>query len=102
VNNCRVGTVDSRVDRNEQGINLETYPGYQDQVFQKTTEDLNGFNTHEAMWQVLTIESQDKPSICVSLYAWSSFGGVISATFLHVTSSLSHVLEGHPRQLHGN
>jgi hypothetical protein len=59
----------------------------------------NGFKTHEALWQVLTMESQDKPSICVPHYAWSGFGGVISATFLHVTSCLSPVLEGGPRQL---
>jgi hypothetical protein len=35
-----MGTVDSRVDRNEQGIKPKTYQGYQKKVFQKTTEDL--------------------------------------------------------------
>jgi hypothetical protein len=29
-------------------------------------------------------------------YDWSGFGGVISATFLHVTSCLAPVFEGGP------
>jgi hypothetical protein len=40
VNNHQAGTIDSRVDRNEQGIKLETYQGYQKKVFWKMTEDL--------------------------------------------------------------
>jgi hypothetical protein len=40
VNNHQAGTVDSRVDHNEQGIKPETYQGYRKQVFWKTTEDL--------------------------------------------------------------
>jgi hypothetical protein len=54
----------------------------------------NGFKTHEAPWQMKSKESQDKPSICVLHYDWSGFGGVISATFLHMTSCLALVLEG--------
>jgi hypothetical protein len=41
--------------------------------------------------------SHDKSSICVPHYAWSDFGGVISAMFPHATSCLSPVLEGGPR-----
>jgi hypothetical protein len=40
VNNYQAGTVDSRVDRNEQGIKPETYQGYRKKVFWKMTEDL--------------------------------------------------------------
>ena len=40
VNNYQAGTVGSRVDHNEQGIKPETYQGYREQVFRKTTEDL--------------------------------------------------------------
>jgi hypothetical protein len=40
MNNYQAGTVDSRVDRNEQGIKPKTYRGYRMQVFQKTNEDL--------------------------------------------------------------
>ena len=40
MNNHQAGTVDSRVDYNEQGIKPETYQGYQKQVFRKMTEDL--------------------------------------------------------------
>ena len=58
---------------------------------------LNEFETHEAPWQMQTTESQSKPSICVLHYDWSSFGGVISATFPHMTSCLANVLEGGPR-----
>jgi hypothetical protein len=54
----------------------------------------NGFETHEAPWQMRSMKSQDKPSICVPHYAWSDFGGVISGAFLHATSCLSPALEG--------
>jgi hypothetical protein len=57
---------------------------------------LNGFKTHEALWKIQSTESQDNPSICVPYYAWSGFGGLISATFLHATSFLSPVLEKSP------
>jgi hypothetical protein len=57
----------------------------------------NGFETHEAPWQMRSTESQDNPSICVPHYAWSDFGEVISATFPHATSCLSPMLEGGPR-----
>jgi hypothetical protein len=57
----------------------------------------NGFEIHEAPWKMRPTESHDKSSICVPHYAWSGFGGVISATFLHVTSCLAPVLEGGPR-----
>ena len=57
----------------------------------------NVFETHEALWQMQSTKSQDKPSICVLHYDWSDFGGVISATFLHMTSCLAPVLEGGPR-----
>jgi hypothetical protein len=40
VNSHQAGTVDSRVDLNEQGIEPETYQGYRKQVVWKTTEDL--------------------------------------------------------------
>ena len=40
MNNYQAGTDDSRVDRNEKGIYLETYQGYQNKVFWKMTEDL--------------------------------------------------------------
>jgi hypothetical protein len=40
VNSHQAGTVDSRVDRNEQGIKPKTYQGYRKQVVRKTTEDL--------------------------------------------------------------
>jgi hypothetical protein len=39
VNNYQAGTVGSRVNHNEQGIKPETYQGYREQVFRKTTED---------------------------------------------------------------
>jgi hypothetical protein len=39
-NSHQAGTVDSRVDHNEQGIKPETYQGYRKQVVWKTTEDL--------------------------------------------------------------
>jgi hypothetical protein len=57
----------------------------------------NGFETHEAPWKMRSTESQDKSSICVPHYAWSGFGGVISATFPHATLCLAPVLEGGPR-----
>jgi hypothetical protein len=57
----------------------------------------NGFETHEAPWKMKSTVSQNNPSICVPHYSWSSFGGVISTTFSHVTSCLSPVLEGGPR-----
>jgi hypothetical protein len=56
----------------------------------------NGFETHEALWKMQSTESQDKPSICVPHYVWSSFGGVISTTFPYATSCLAPVLEGGP------
>jgi hypothetical protein len=59
--------------------------------------NLNGFETHEAPWQMQLMKSQDNPSICVLHYDWSSFGGVISSTSPHVTSCLAPVLEGGPR-----
>jgi hypothetical protein len=40
VNNHQAGTVDSLVDRNEQGIKPETYQGYRKKVLWKMTEDL--------------------------------------------------------------
>jgi hypothetical protein len=40
VNSYQAGTVDSRVDHNEQGIKPKTCQGYQEQVFWKMTEDL--------------------------------------------------------------
>jgi hypothetical protein len=39
-NSHQAGTVDSRVDHNEQGIEPETCQGYRKQVVWKTTEDL--------------------------------------------------------------
>jgi hypothetical protein len=33
-------------------------------------------------------------------YDWSEFGGVISTTFLHMTSCLTPVLEGVPNNFH--
>ena len=56
----------------------------------------NGFETHKSPWQMQMTESQNKPSICVVHYDWSSFGGVIYATFLHATSCLAYVLEWGP------
>jgi hypothetical protein len=40
VNNYQAGTVDSRVDHNEQGIKPETCQGYREKMVQKMTEDL--------------------------------------------------------------
>ncbi len=40
MNSHQVGTIDSQVDHNEQGIEPETYQGYRKQVVGKTTEDL--------------------------------------------------------------
>jgi hypothetical protein len=40
VNSYQAGIVGSRVDHNEQGIKPETCQGYREQVFRKTTEDL--------------------------------------------------------------
>jgi hypothetical protein len=40
VNSHQVGTFDSWVDRNEQGIKPETYRGYRKKLFRKMTEDL--------------------------------------------------------------
>jgi hypothetical protein len=39
-NSHRAGTVESRVDHNEQAIELETCQGYRKKMVQKTTEDL--------------------------------------------------------------
>jgi hypothetical protein len=39
-NNHQAGTVESRVDHNEQSIEPETCQGYRKKVVQKTTEDL--------------------------------------------------------------
>jgi hypothetical protein len=47
--------------------------------------------------QMQAIVSHDRSSICVPHYVWSTFGGVISIFFPHVTSCLSPVLEGGPR-----
>ena len=40
VNNYQAGTVDSRVDHNEQGIKPETCQGYREKMVWKKTEDL--------------------------------------------------------------
>jgi hypothetical protein len=40
VNSHQAGTVESRVDHNEKGIEPETCQGYRKKVVQKTTEDL--------------------------------------------------------------
>jgi hypothetical protein len=40
VNSHQAGTVESRVDHNEQGIEPKTYQGYQEKMVWKTTEDL--------------------------------------------------------------
>ena len=40
MNSHQVGTVDSQVDRNEQGIKPKTYRGYRKKVAWKTTEDI--------------------------------------------------------------
>jgi hypothetical protein len=40
VNSHQEGTIDSRVDHNEQGIKPETCQGYREQIVWKTTEDL--------------------------------------------------------------
>jgi hypothetical protein len=40
VNSHQAGTVDSRVDHNEQGIKPETCQGYREKMVWKTTEDL--------------------------------------------------------------
>jgi hypothetical protein len=39
-NSHRAGTVDSRVDHNEQGIKPETFQGYREKMVVKTTQDL--------------------------------------------------------------
>jgi hypothetical protein len=39
-NSHQAGTIESRVDHNEQGIEPKTCQGYRRQVVQKTTEDL--------------------------------------------------------------
>jgi hypothetical protein len=39
-NNHQAGTVESRVDHNEQGIKPETYQGYREKMVWKTVEDL--------------------------------------------------------------
>jgi hypothetical protein len=88
-NSHQAGTVESRVDHNEQGIEPKTWSGRQ-------LRTSNGFETHEAPWQMQMMESQNKPSICVLHYDWSGFGGVISTTFPHATSCLSPLLEGGP------
>ena len=40
MNSHQVGTVDSRVDHNEQGIKPKTCQGYREKMVRKTTEDL--------------------------------------------------------------
>jgi hypothetical protein len=40
MNSHQEGIVESQVDHNDQGIELETYQGYQRKVVWKTTEDL--------------------------------------------------------------
>jgi len=40
VNSHQAGTVESWVDQNEQGIEPETYQGYREKLFCKTTEEL--------------------------------------------------------------
>ena len=96
MNSHQAGTVNSRVDHNEQGIKPETCQGYQEKVFQKTIEDSNGFETHEAPWQMLTTESLNRSSISVLHHVQSSFGGVISIVVPYATSCLAPVLEGGP------
>jgi hypothetical protein len=39
-NSHQAGTVESRVDHNEKGIEPETYQGYREKMVRKTTEDL--------------------------------------------------------------
>ena len=65
--------------------------------FGRQLNTLNGFETQESLWEMQTTKSLNKSSICVLHYVWSGFGGVISATFLHVTLCLALVLEGGPR-----
>jgi hypothetical protein len=95
-NNHQAGTVESWVDHNEQGIKPKTCQGYRKKMVQKITEDLERIQDPRSLWKMQMTESQNKPSICVLHYDWSSFGGVISATFPHATSCLSPVLEGGP------
>jgi hypothetical protein len=40
VNSHQAGTVEGQVDHNEQGIEPETYQGYQEKTFRKKIEDL--------------------------------------------------------------
>jgi hypothetical protein len=40
MNSHQAGTINSRVDRNEQGIKPKTYQGYRNQMVWNTTEDL--------------------------------------------------------------
>jgi hypothetical protein len=75
---------------------LKPIKGIEIKCFGRQLRTSNGFMTHEAPWKMQSMKSQDNPSIYVPHYAWSGFGGVISATFLHMTSFLSHVLEGGP------
>ena len=75
---------------------LKPVKGIENKWSKRQLRTSNGFETHETPWQMQMTESQNKPSTCVLHYDWSGFGGVISATFPHVTSCLSPMLEGGP------
>jgi hypothetical protein len=71
--------------------------GIENKWFGRQLRTSNGFETHEALWKMLLMKSQENPSTCAPHYDWSSFGGVSSATFLHVNFCLAPMLEGGPR-----
>jgi hypothetical protein len=78
---------------------MKPVKGIESKCFGRRLRTSNGFEIHEAPWQVQTTESLNRSSLCVLHNAWSSFGGVISTAFPYATSCLAPVLEGGPEYL---
>jgi hypothetical protein len=76
-------------------LSLKFFKRTEDKWTGKTPRTPNGFGIHEAPRPNETSGfSRRTPNIHFFCYDWSSFGGVISVSLLHVTSCLAPVLEG--------
>jgi hypothetical protein len=96
VNSYQAGTVDSPKTTMSRVSSPKPVKGIERKCSGRRLRTSNGFETHEALWQMLTTKSLNRSSICVLHHVRSSFGGVISATFPYATSCLAPVLEGGP------
>jgi hypothetical protein len=95
--NHQEGTIDSRVDRNEQDNKSETYQGYREKMVRNTIKDIERIRgPQRSIGKCSRYYSREKSSICVPHYVQSDFGGVISIVFPHITSCLSLVLDWGP------